>query len=520
MLLIWTLSSGEKLSTLQNKNETVASVPAVEAPPTQDQLPEKAKPSRSGHARVDSKDLLLDTEVSDVMFHFDTIITELEQSTHEVSPAPERPTGTLPEREEPSENGVVSQLDEIVELDKEPTVELTTLPVSNSSEIASSEAISEKTSGHEPATAKASIVERRQLFLRPTQTKPHDESPSRDSDVLSRAGKVRSLIAQLQSSRSSPPPSPPPPPLSRDRKQRSHSPSVTSLTEQFPGVDELLSEKRRSYTPPPVRRRIQSPFLAQRETEMKRSIDARWSKATRKSPTRETVASPEVTPSPPREVSHDTTAAQDDKDQREHSSKFEPMLMQLEEEELETTFVTPIRGNKTAGAIDEGSPTPLLKPSLHEPSDPAEISHVPLQQPAVKRRSQVRITIPERTSEPEGKGIPAGVKEKHVVAVPDSEGLVSILKTSKQTEPSSKNQEESSPEKESTGGLLGSPESVEAFYRARSASDITQMRRPHPSGQSYFTKAGRISSRPGHHGILEGETDETKVHVHAVLFNR
>lgn len=542
----------------QNEQELARTSPSVEISAS-DQLLGKTEPSTTRHTRERSLDLLLDTEITDVMFHFDTIVSELERSTLQPSPAPEVSTGNLPRLElersppEPSPTpevpaGILPQSKEPKELtDKESTAKPVIPEVSNKADPVEPAISKESTPGvlggsteHEPVTAKVNISERKKQFLGSTQPQPRESSPIRDSDALSRAGKVRSLIAQLQTSHISPPTSPPPPPLRTDRKQRSQSPSLlVRHTDLLPGVEELLNERRRSYTPPPVRRRIQSPFLVSQDMgkETKAPLEPRESRATRKSPVREPVPLPvssAAIPSLPSHVTLDTTIPLDNKEPPEASLNSDIGLAETDMKEVETTAVVPTLGLQKAmdeetpavisepplrqkamdeetptviseppvlqKAMNEETPTVISKPSVLQPSGLIELP----QQPVTLTRSRVRIAVPERLSETEGELLSPEVRVP-MNSILDPESPL------EHTEPGSKDLKEPMVQEGSTELLLSPPEVGAHMYRIRSASDVTQMKRP---GQAYFTRTGRISTRPVHQGILPGEEDESKVCIH------
>ncbi len=252
---------------------------------------------------------------------------------------------------------------------------------------------------------------------------------------------------------------------------------------------------RRSYTPPPVRRKIQSPFLSQVEPRgearvpVRRHSDAPKLDSDHKpAPCSDTSS---TIPSPPSEVAQITSTALDD---LEH-----PEVSQTQQRDFETPVVAP---PTPIGATDRQKEAP---PAAPKPTPAAAITSPeahPQQQPTQRR---VQISIPERDEPHEGHQ--PEMEDVHINGTPHSQSLVYSLKETSQTEPVS------TPEKEGTGNLLSPSEDDQPFYRMRSASDITQMKRPLASSQAYFTKAGRISTRPVHQGILPEGNEQSKVRM-------
>ena len=256
-----------------------------------------------GKGKRDSIELL-DSEISDVLFQFDKIVGALEKETDSLRATPTEfltlsqvtmqadstiQTGVDQSAENiRSENDqsnqsiecqagqsheVVNDLEEPMKAASKDEVEKDVGQAENRPEpldtALSSKSPTERSSSEEQILSpKISVKELQQQFLLPSvPTKRTSISP--EGELPASSVNVRTLIAQMQTT--NPPPSPPPSPVStRPRyesmnviRRRPPSPTVhqriSALTQGF----EDLGEKRQSktYAPPPVRRRIQSPFL-------------------------------------------------------------------------------------------------------------------------------------------------------------------------------------------------------------------------------------------------------------------
>ena len=189
---------------------------------------------------VDRDSVVLDSEVTDVLFHFDAIMDSLE--VDEPSPRTQSPN-------------------------QEPT-EVTTIPnptpesgPPSPCDVESPELT--KLCPPSPTTArnlpKVKEIQKQLLVRRDsdiTQSKPRDKSPPRVN--------VQNIIQRLHVS-TSPSPEPLPPSQPRPRSNsKSIQDKITVLTTAQADEPE---DTRRSYTPPLVRRKIKSPFLERSKSE-------------------------------------------------------------------------------------------------------------------------------------------------------------------------------------------------------------------------------------------------------------
>ena len=249
-----------------------------------------------GKGKRDSIELL-DSEISDVLFQFDKIVGALEKETDSQRATP---TEFLPLSQVTmhADSTIQTGVDQSVENSKsenDQSNQQIECQAGRSHEVVndleeqmkadvgqaknrpepldtalSSKSPTERSSSEEQILSpKISVKELQQQFLLPsvptkrTSISPEDELPASSVNV-------RTLIAQMQTAKP-PPQSPPPSPVSTHPRcestnvirRRPPSPTVhqriSALTQGF----EELGDKRQSktYAPPPVRRRIQSPFL-------------------------------------------------------------------------------------------------------------------------------------------------------------------------------------------------------------------------------------------------------------------
>ena len=190
---------------------------------------------------VDRDTIVLDSEVTDVLFHFDAIMDSLE--VEEPSPR------TLTPNQEPAE----------VTTSPNPTPE--SGPPSpcdvESPELTKLCPPSPTTPRNLP---KVKEIQKQLLVRRDsdiTQSKQRDKSPPRVN--------VQNIIQQLHVSTSSPSPEPLPPSQPRPRSNsKSIQDKISVLTTTQADQPE---ETRRSYTPPLIRRKIKSPFLERSKSE-------------------------------------------------------------------------------------------------------------------------------------------------------------------------------------------------------------------------------------------------------------
>ena len=257
--------------------------------------------------------MLLDSEISDVLFQFDTIVSELEKETDSQRATPseflpqslvmKQPDSTIQTEDDQSVESIqtedehsnediqteidqsgetkIDQSDESIqtELGEQAGQFENTPEVTPGSEIPcnalSSKAVDEEPSSEEQKTSlKVSVKELQQQFQTPSHTKR--VSISAEKELPAGSGNVRNLIAQMQVANTSPSPPPPSSPVAVRPKidsgvvrRRPPSPTIHRRISELTQGFEDFSEKRQSkiYEPPAVRRKIQSPFLETRKVE-------------------------------------------------------------------------------------------------------------------------------------------------------------------------------------------------------------------------------------------------------------
>ena len=240
---------------------------------------------------------LLDSEISDVLFQFDKIVGALEKETdsQRATPTEFLPLSQVTMHADSTIQTGVDQSVENIKSENDQSNQHIECQAGRSQEVVndleepmkadvgqaknrpepldsalSCKSPTERSSSEEQILSpKISVKELQQQFLLPSvPTKRTSISP--EAELPSSSVNVRTLIAQMQTTKP-PPQSPPPSPVStRPRfestnviRRRPPSPTVhqriSALTQGF----EELGDKRQSktYAPPPVRRRIQSPFL-------------------------------------------------------------------------------------------------------------------------------------------------------------------------------------------------------------------------------------------------------------------
>ena len=232
-----------------------------------------------------------DSEITDVLFQFDTIINELERD----SSASEGETENKSDDDDRQVQIGIDQSNGEIQSDQ-----LNGISHAQSHNIAKRESVAnladkfstDATSTAMPSSSadegwskpssavelpiKANIKELKQQFLTPSPSKSQSRSPSpgKDTETLSKSGNVRNLIAQMQTTRQSQ--TPPPPSISAAepqegddtptvvRRQRERSPSIYKrITQITHELEEMEKRQSKSYTPPVVIKKIQSPFFSQ-----------------------------------------------------------------------------------------------------------------------------------------------------------------------------------------------------------------------------------------------------------------
>ena len=249
-----------------------------------------------GKGKRDSFELL-DSEISDVLFQFDKIVGALEKETDSQRATPteflplsqvtmhadstiqtgvDHSVENIRSKNDQSNQHIECQADrshEVVNDIEEPMKadvgQAKNRPEPLDSALSSKSPTERSSSEEQILSPKISVKELQQQFLLPSvPTKRTSISP--EGELPASSVNVRTLIAQMQTAKP-PSQSPPPSPVSTRPgcesmnviRRRPPSPTVhqriSALTQGF----EELGDKRqpKTYAPPPVRRRIQSPFL-------------------------------------------------------------------------------------------------------------------------------------------------------------------------------------------------------------------------------------------------------------------
>ena len=253
-----------------------------------------------GKGKRDSIEIL-DSEISDVLFQFEKIVGALEKETDSSRATP---TEFLPlsqvtmQADQSVKNSqleshqsnqstecragqsheVVNDLEGPMKTTSKDVVEEDFVQAKNHPEpldtALSSKSPKEKSSEEEEQllSPKISVKELQQQFLLSSVPARHT-SISPEAEIPASSVNVRTRIAQMQTTK--PPPSPPPSPVSKYGsmnviRRRPPSPTVyrriSELTQDFEGIGEKRQSK--TYEPPPVRRRIQSPFLQSKKEKV------------------------------------------------------------------------------------------------------------------------------------------------------------------------------------------------------------------------------------------------------------
>lgn len=218
---------------------------------------------------------MLDAEVVDTLFQFDSIVSELEKETLiEQTPSPLPPSSPTMARKASPSGSSQQSLEQ-----QSPTSELSS---SFDGDICQEPASSGPKQSPSPPRPRAlpNVNQLKQQFLsprRPASAPLHRESKL--DDVPHIKGNVKNLIAQMQTTPEVEHPCSLTPPLLDEQMKKRHSKAIqskiTELNQQLSQEKDSRREKRqsRSYTPPMVRRKIQSPFLVE-ESEAKSGVAA------------------------------------------------------------------------------------------------------------------------------------------------------------------------------------------------------------------------------------------------------
>ena len=316
-----------------------------------------------GKGKRDSIEIL-DSEISDVLFQFEKIVGALEKETDSSRATP---TDFLPlsqvtmqagqsvENSQPESDQsrtecragqsheVVNDLEGPMKTTSKDEVEEDVVQAKNHPEpldtALSSKPPTEKSSSEEEQllSSKISVKELQQQFLLSSVPARHT-SISPEAEIPASFVNVRTRIAQMQTTK--PPPSPPPSPVSKYEsmnviRRRPPSPTVyRRISELTHGLED---EKRQSktYEPPPVRRRIQSPFL-QPKKEKEGNLPVK-SAGTKESTS---VKQNHV-------FNHVTSQSDRVPAQAEHMNAQDDHMIPLEDHVTDKNRVTPVEGHVT-----------------------------------------------------------------------------------------------------------------------------------------------------------------------------
>lgn len=401
-------------------------------------------------SKRDSSAIFLDSEVSDVLFHFDSIVSELERSTME---------GSTPRSLSPSEQLMqasiaaqarVNQVSDTAEQRRLPAKETdvpteereTETPLTNGEEKEEVEMTTEAVRTSGSVQPKIRIRDIQQQYLQSSQTNRESSVPSRETVAPGLRGNVKSLIAQMQgTSRESSPASEPEVKETHLRQNRPRSTSITQRISMFTqtSVENEVFEKKeptpvltrriselaqdfeskiherevdsKAITPPIQRRKVQSPFISPlskttddlpRERLRPKFPQQLKSHVKFKEPdtTEETKTTGEVD----QEVA---THAQPSGSQGEGTSTKEtslPKMQREEEEEVKEEKVEHISNGHKTPTSPVLSPTLVVEPAEEaetrpSPSHSVETPPASMEEPVSD--SRVRPTVPrERDSSP------------------------------------------------------------------------------------------------------------------------
>lgn len=448
---------------------------------------------RASHARSDSKDLL-EREISDVLFQFDTIVTELEKSTFVDTPTgsvSHSPVlGSRQRRSDQSDERTQMSIDDCLpvcsideasevpyeaEFDKE--MEQIAITVANLEAHSNDEKEADKqaVSSQQPSVSRAGVKELQQWFVSPSPSK--SPSPTGDPDVLSRSGNVRNLIAQMQAttSRISRSLSPSP---THSSKSRSRSPTTNwRISELSLPAEETEKRLSKSYTPPVVRRKIQSPFITQEKGK-------------------DGTTKPTVPSFQRKSHIRDTSAVESHKlgEKSENEGKeTSPEVYTEPEFSKAATF-------KEKSQTKEGSSLEILSVMSEEPIPSEETVQTSSVETKMGMRAPKKIeelalsateTLPQ-THSPDGTGIVES-ETRREASPPDGQFAIAELK---------------------------SPEMSERFYRFRSASDITHALRMQTKIKPYINREHPKLLEPSSNHLEGSDVCVCNVIISAFVINR
>ena len=222
---------------------------------------------------LNKRSSILDSEVSEVLFQFDSMLTEIERENlkeHSPSPMPQSPV----RKEAPilsQTTSVVSHNEQVIDShDEKSNAESLTPSESSSCSLDDSGSSTEKSPNDLETTKKPlrnlpKVNEIKQRFILPSKYPQTPLSPTKE-DIPRTTGNVKSKIAQMQASSDIELPIVNLPPEEHTSTRR-HSKTIQSKIEELTRLGtpktECVLEQKRSYTPPIVRRKVQSVFFEQ-----------------------------------------------------------------------------------------------------------------------------------------------------------------------------------------------------------------------------------------------------------------
>ena len=236
--------------------------------------------TRSASALSSSSQTLLDQDVRDTLFQFDTIVSALEDTMTELTPSPRPLTPPTPPPTEPAqvtnpihssregeESGQGKQQSDIINgvVGNGPLPKSNDLPSDNKSELSILRNVSKV------KTLKEQFISPPLSSQISSTTSSSSKIQTRQEEIQKSRGNVKSLIAQLSLSDESerllsPPPSPIDVDLAKFRNTNLIMEKITNLNKTVDSTTD--SRHPRSYKPPTVRRKVVSPFLEQGKEEV------------------------------------------------------------------------------------------------------------------------------------------------------------------------------------------------------------------------------------------------------------
>ena len=470
----------------------------------------------------DSIERTLDSEVTDVLFQFDTIVSELERESNlsdaeTANKSDDEPVQT--EMDQSNEEAQSTKSDQVNRNsnsqpdDKKSSPKLQPKSVASLADRftgVSSSAADERwsKSPFEPEVPiKANIKELKQQFLSPSPSESQSRSPTpgRDAEVLSKAGKVKNIIAQMQTTRQSQ--TPPPTTSSGEpsegdemmtvvRRQRERSPSISKrITQIAQDLEETEQRQSRSYAPPVVIKKIQSPFFSQIVEAPLRPVSRRISQASARD------SKPESHVTEP--ISHVTKPESHVTESISHVTKPESHVTEPISHMTKPESHVPVPAGHVTKTESHVTNSDMTESVTEDKSHP-EIPSPPL---AEASETQSKPTVEKQRKKLSSKDKPLSLSDIHLsvdVKPPDSEplkpeqplgGLTTSAKGNEPVtifEPASPKVEhvkEDKPKPELQSSKLSTPEASETFYRSRSVVNCSLC-----TSRSYLVQACSLPS--------------------------